>query len=82
MKKFYLIGSLIFSVIILIVGFQNFSSSFDSFTVFFFDATSNGTVTVFGIAMLGIFTGAFYYGFITSLLRERQEDEESPGGMV
>lgn len=83
MKLFFLVGSIIFTVIILIVAFQNFSVSFSGFTVFFtpFDRT-NGTLVIFGIALLGMFTGGFYFGFLNSLLKNRQEDEEQPGGNV
>lgn len=82
MKAFYLVGSVIFTVLILIIGFQNFGSTFNGFTVFFAEIDSNGTLVVFGIALLGIFAGGFYYGFLTSLLKSSQEDEESPGGMA
>lgn len=81
MKSFFVIGSIFFSVVILIIGFQNFGSSFDGFTIFFTELQINGTLTIFGIAMLGIMTGAFYYGLITELIKQRQEDEEPSGGI-
>ncbi len=81
MKNFYKFGALFFTVIILIVGFQNFANTFDGFTVFFTSIELNGTLTVFGLTMLGMFAGAFYYGLIIELLKNKQEDEESPGGM-
>lgn len=82
MKAFYLIGSIIFTVIILIVAFQNFGASFDGFTVFFSELDTNGTLIVFGIALLGIFAGGFYFGFLNSLLKSGEEEEEQPGGMA
>lgn len=82
MKIFFLIGSIIFTVLILIVAFQNFGSSFNGFTVFFSAIDTNGTIIVFGIALLGIFAGGFYFGFLNSLLKSGQEDEEQPGGMA
>lgn len=82
MKAFFLIGSIIFTVLILIVAFQNFGSTFSGFTVFFSEIDTNGTIVVFGISLLGIFAGGFYFGFLNSLLRSSQEDEEQPGGIV
>ncbi|MEK7524555.1 MAG: hypothetical protein AAB588_06020 [Patescibacteria group bacterium] len=83
MKAFFLVGSIIFTVLILIIGFQNFGTSFNGFTVFFSEIDTNGTVIIFAIALLGIFAGGFYFGFLNSLLRSTQEDEEEqPGGMA
>ena len=82
MKAFFLVGSIIFTVLILIIAFQNFGSTFTGFTVFFTEIDTNGTIVVFGIALLGIFAGGFYFGFLNSLLRSGQEDEEQPGGMA
>jgi len=82
MKVFFLVGSIIFTVLILIVGFQNFSSTFNGFTVFFTSVQANGTLVVFGIALLGIFAGGFYFGFLNSLLKSSAVDEEQPGGMI
>jgi hypothetical protein len=82
MKAFYLVGSVIFTVIILIVAFQNFGTSFSGFTVFFTEIDTNGTLIIFGIALLGIFAGGFYYGFLNSLLKSNEEDTEQPGGMM
>lgn len=80
MKAFYLVGSIIFTVIILIVAFQNIGTNFSGFTVFFTPIEANGTLIVFGIAILGIFAGGFYFGFLSSLLKGDQEEEE-PGGI-
>lgn len=82
MKVFFLVGSIIFSVLILIVAFQNFGATFNGFTVFFSSIQANGTLVVFGIALLGIFAGGFYFGFLNSLLRGGEDEEEQPGGMA
>ncbi|MBI2453618.1 hypothetical protein HYV58_00385 [Candidatus Peregrinibacteria bacterium] len=80
MKAFFAVGSLIFTVLILIIAFQNFSTKFNGFTVFFSTIDTNGTLIIFGIALLGIFAGGFYFGFLNSLLRG--DEEEEPGGMA
>ena len=82
MKLFYLVGSVLVSVIILIIGFQNYGVTFSGFTVFFSEIDTNGTLIIFGIALLGIFAGGFYFGFLSSLFRSSQEDEEEPGAMI
>jgi len=82
MKTFYLIGSILFSVIILIIGFQNFGLTLSGFTIFFSEVDTNGTLMIFGIALLGVLAGAFYSGFIAALLRAAHEDEEQPGGII
>ncbi len=81
MKSFFLVGSILFTVIILIVAFQNFGSTFQGFTIFFTAVETNGTIIVFAIALPGIFAGGFYFGFLNSLLKSSQEDEEQPGGI-
>ncbi len=82
MKAFYLIGSIFFTVLILIIAFQNLGVNFSGFTVFFSQLDANGTLVVFGISLLGILAGGFYFGFLSSLLKGSQEDEEQPGGMI
>lgn len=80
MKAFFLVGSIIFTVIILVVAFQNFSSTMEGFQVFFTPIETNPTLIIFGIFLIGVFAGGFYFGFLTSVLRS--EDEEEPGGSI
>lgn len=82
MKIFYLSGSILFTVLILIIGFQNYGANISGFTVFFTELDLNGTLIVFGVSFLGICAGAFYFGFLTNVLRSKQEDEEEPGGTM
>ncbi len=82
MKLFFLIGSIVFTVLLLIIAFQNFGTTFTGFTVFFTGIDTNGTIIIFGVSLLGIFGGGFYFGFLSSLLKSSQEDEEQPGGMA
>lgn len=80
MKAFFLVGSIIFTVLILIIAFQNYNATMNGFQVFFTPIDTNPTITIFGIALLGIFAGGFYFGFLTSFLKS--EDEEEPGGTI
>ncbi|MFA6521682.1 MAG: hypothetical protein WCT53_04840 [Candidatus Gracilibacteria bacterium] len=82
MKIFYLVGSIILTVLILIIAFQNIGSEFRGFTVLFSAIETSPTIIIFGIAVLGIFAGGFYFGFLNSLLKSNEEDEEQPGGMA
>lgn len=82
MKGFFLVGSVIFTVLILIIAFQNYGAGFTGFTVFFSEIDTNPTLIIFGIALLGMFAGGFYFGFLNSVLKSSQEDEELPGGMA
>jgi len=77
MKAFYLAGSIIFTVLILIVGFQNFGATVQQFAVFFtaFNGIS-GTVVIFGASILGIFAGGFYFAFLQSILGNQDSDDD------
>jgi len=79
MRAFFLTGSIIFTVLILIIAFQNLGASLQNFGVLFAGIDS-AFFMVIGIATLGIITGIFYTGLVTSLLRSGKEEEEAPGG--
>ncbi|MEK7528769.1 MAG: hypothetical protein AAB592_03300 [Patescibacteria group bacterium] len=78
MKLFFLVGSVISTVLILIVGFQNFGSTINDFYIFFVPVDLNPSLIVFGLAFLGMLAGGFYFGFMSSLMK----DEEEPGGSM
>lgn len=83
MKTIYAVGSAILTVVILIVAFQNFGTDFKGFMVFFTEVDANGTLVVFGVSLLGILAGGFYFGFLNSLFGSgNEDDEESPGGIA
>jgi uncharacterized integral membrane protein len=83
MKTIYAVGSAILTVIILIVAFQNFGTDFKGFMFFFAQIDVNGTIVVFGISLLGILAGGFYFGFLSNLLNAGNgEEEEGPGGNI
>jgi len=68
--------SAILTVLILIIGFGNIGSSCTKLMFFFFPISSNPTIMILAIAVLGIITGAFYHAFIQKLLNSSSEDEE------
>ena len=80
MKGFFLTGSIIFTVLILIVAFENIGGNCQGF-MFLFTSLPIGTSPFFvvaGIAALGGITGIFYTGLVNQLLRNK-DDEESGG---
>ena len=79
MRAFFLTGSIIFTVLILIIAFQNLGAGLQNFGILFAGIDS-AFFLVIGIATLGIITGIFYTGLVTSLLRSGKEEEEAPGG--
>lgn len=79
MKGFFITGSIVFTVLILILAFENIGGSCQGF-MFLFSSLPQGTSPFFivtGIAILGGITGIFYTGLVTQLLKK--EDEESAG---
>lgn len=77
MKGFFLAGSIIFTVLILIIAFENIGGSCQGF-LFLFSSMGAGTSPFFivaGLAVLGIFTGIFYTGFVLQLLSSAKKDE-------
>lgn len=78
MKTFYLIGALFFTVIILIISFENIQAMCTYLQVFFWPIKTqvSPTFMIFGLSLVGMVTGAFYYGFILELLRGGKSDED------
>ncbi|MBI4234749.1 hypothetical protein HY604_00420 [Candidatus Peregrinibacteria bacterium] len=76
MKLFYLTASIIFSVLILILSFENISAQCSGMMFFFYDITSNPTLLTLGIAIIGILTGAFYHAFITRVMATSSDEED------
>lgn len=80
MRLLYLIGSIIFTVVILIISFENFQATCTYINIFFTEipSSTSPTFVFFGVAALGIFTGMCYQGLLTSLLANNTEDEDEP----
>lgn len=76
MKAFYLTASIIFTVLILILSFENISASCTALKFFFYDIDKSPTLVIMGIAVIGIITGAFYHAFISKVLSSSPEEED------
>ena len=76
MKAFYLTASIICTVLLLILSFENIGSQCTNLLFFFYEFESSPTLILLGIAVLGIITGIFYHSFLQKLL-STSEDEDS-----
>jgi hypothetical protein len=78
MKYFYLIGSVLFTVVILILGFGNIQAQCNFVTFFFSSVPPSIPVPllIFGLSGLGVITGFFYFGFIHALMQEGSDQEQ------
>lgn len=77
LRVFFLSGSIVLSIIILIVAFQNIQAqcSFVTFFLFSVEGTTSPTIMAFVVSIIGIITGAFYMGLLMSYI-SKEEDEE------
>lgn len=81
MKGFFLTGSILFTVLILILAFENIGGSCQGF-LFLFSDIGQGTSPFFivmAIALIGAIAGFFYTGLVMQLVRGGKDDEESGG---
>lgn len=76
MKTFYLIGSILLTVAILVVSFGNIQANISNFTVFFFSVNANPTIILLGMAALGILTGFLYHAFLSKLFADTDSEEQ------
>ncbi len=78
MKAFFLTGSIILTVLILIIAFENLGATLTNFMLIF-TTLDSPFFMVLGISIIGILAGIFYTGLVTSLLNSGKEEEEAPG---
>lgn len=79
MKGFFIAGSVLFTVLILILAFENISGSCQSFLFLFYEMPM-GTSPFFivaGLSLLGAIAGVFYTGLVLHLIKSK--DEEAAG---
>jgi hypothetical protein len=78
MKPFFLAGSIITTVIILIMAFGNLGASCNGF-MFLFTTLDSPFFMVLLMSFIGIVTGVFYSGLVASILNSGKDEEEAPG---
>lgn len=76
MKLFYLTASIIFTVLILILSFENIGASCSELNFFFYSIENSPTLIIMGIAVIGVVTGAFYHAFLTKVMSSTPEEED------
>lgn len=75
MKAIYLVGSIIFTVLIFILAFENSAIQID-LRIFQYSINSSPLTIIFIIAILGIFTGALYHAFIVRILKSPDDKDK------
>ncbi len=68
MKALYLIISIIFTAFLGAIAYLNANSSLTKFNLIFMEISASPAVIIMIIAVVGIFTGAFYHAFLSSTL--------------
>jgi len=76
MKSFYLAGSIIFTVLVLILSFENIGSQCTNMMFFFFSIDSNPALVLLGISALGIITGVFYHLFFQKFMASDSDEDD------
>lgn len=76
MKAFYLIGSIILTVTILIIAFGNIQSDCTNLILFFHEVDQSPTIIILAVSVLGIMTGAMYHAFVARVLANPENEEE------
>jgi len=75
MKVFYISGSILFSVLILIVGFGNIAAVCTQVSFLFSTVQTSVTMMVFGVAIFGIIAGMFYHALFIRIMSEASDEE-------
>lgn len=76
MKVFYLVASVVLTVLILILAFENINAQCSYLYFFFYEVEQNPTLVTLGLALIGIMTGFCYHAFLVRYLASGEEDEE------
>jgi uncharacterized integral membrane protein len=78
LRTFFLSGSLVLTIIVLIIAFQNIQAQCNFITFFFFSVggKTSPTIMIFVVSLLGILTGMLYMGLLMSFLSKEEDDDE------
>lgn len=76
MKAIYLTLSIVFTVIILVLSFENIGAQCSMLKFLFYDINQNPTFVIMAVAVIGIITGALYHAFVSRVLATTEEEED------
>ena len=78
LRAFFLAGSIVLAIVLLVVAFQNIQAQCNFVTFFFLsiNANTSPTLMIFGVSIIGIITGMFLMGLIMSFLSSNEDDDE------
>lgn len=81
MKSFFLSGTILFIVLILIIAFQNIASVCGGFWILFIslDQQTSATFIVLFLTAIGFITGIFVTALVGSILNAGKNEEEGGG---
>ncbi len=76
MKAFYLTATIICTVLILVLAFENIAAQCAAMFFFFYPVKSNPTIVVLGISILGVVTGMFFHAFLGKMTEKGDEEDD------
>ena len=78
LRTFFLSGSIVLTIIILIIAFQNIQAQCNFITFFFFaaDSSMSPTLMIFAVSLVGVIAGMLYMGLIMSFISREEDDDE------
>jgi len=78
LRTFFISGSIVFAIVLLVIAFQNIQAQCNFVTFFFFSVSANTspTLMIFGVSIIGIITGMFLMGLTMSFLSKDEDDDE------
>ena len=77
MKPLFITGSILFTVLLLIIAFENMGGQCNGF-LFLFTPVNSPFLITFLLGFIGIITGALYTGLILTIAKG--SDDEEAGG--
>ena len=77
MKIFYLAGSILFTVLILLVAFGNVGAMCSQMNFLSIPVKKSPVLVILTIGIIGMICGAMYHAFIIRVLGSGDDDEES-----
>ncbi len=75
MKIFYLVGSIIFTVLILLVAFGNVGAMCNYMNFLSIPVKQSPVLVILTVAIIGIVCGAMYHAFVVRVLDSGDDDE-------